>query len=126
MGCSWLELLIDFGLATGKTVRRAENLLRDGAGLLRREGALAETIRLFQAETIAQVRDRFTLGTRELFRPCKGRPRVSILGVRTNAACFQAWPAWGNAKHIQVLCLILAQRGIHKGQAKADSRTAPC
>ena len=69
MGCSWLELLIDFELTNRVAVRRAELLLRDEASLLRREGALSETIRLFQAETLSQVRDVFTLDVRNICAP---------------------------------------------------------
>ena len=114
MGCSLLELLIDFELTTGKTVRRAENLLTDGAALLRREGSLTDTVQLFQAEALAQVRDRLTQDARAFFKPCKGRVSLASLGTRTSTTCFQAWPVQGRGRHADVPSVILAQRGVDK------------
>ena len=118
MGCSWLELLIDFELSTLATVRAASLLLQDGASLLRREGSIGSTIKLFQAEVLQQLRDRFTADVRQLFAPCRGRSRLSCLGIRTSVACFQAWPSWDDARHREILCRILAQRGIDLARAR--------
>ena len=51
--------------------------------------------------------------------PCKGRARLASLGIRTSTACFQAWPRWDNARHIEVLCSVLDQRGIDAHRARA-------
>jgi hypothetical protein len=50
---------------------------------------LSETIRLFQAETLSQVRGVSTLDVRNLFPPCKGRARLASLGIKSSAACFK-------------------------------------
>ena len=118
MGCSWLELLIDFELSTNATVRAASLLLQDGASLLRREDSIGSTIKLFQAEVLLQLRDLFTADVRQLFAPCKGRHRLSCLGIRTSVACFQAWPRWDDARHREIQCRILAQRGIDLMRAR--------
>ena len=126
MGCSLLELLIDFELTTGKTVRRAENLLTDGAALLRREGSLTDTVQLFQAEALAQVRDRLTQDARAFFKPCKGRVSLASLGTRTSTTCFQAWPVQGRGRHADVPSVILAQRGVDKEKARNGLPKALC
>ena len=118
MGCSWLELLIDFELSTLATVRAASLLQQDGASLLRREDSIGSTIKLFQAEVLQQLRDRFTADVRQLFAPCRGRSRLSCLGIRTSVACFQAWPSWDDARHREILCRILAQRGTDLARAR--------
>ena len=118
MGCSWLELLIDFELSSLATVRAASLLLQDGASLLRREDSIGSTIKLFQAEVLQQLRDRFTADVRQLFAPCRGRSRLACMGIRTSVACFQAWPSWDDARHREVLCRILAQRGIDLARAR--------
>ena len=97
MGCSWLELLIDFELSTHATVRTATLLQSDAASLLRKENTIGDTVQLFQAEVLQQARGRFTADVRQLFAPCGGRPRLSCMGIRTSMACVQAWPSWDDA-----------------------------
>ena len=118
-GCSWFELLIDFEVVTKATVRNSELLQRDDAALLRRESSIGEAIKLFQAETLKQVQCRFTADVSHMFAPCKGRARLSCLGIKTCTPCFQAWPNWDSARHIEVIAIVLAQRGADLARARA-------
>ncbi|WP_353239581.1 hypothetical protein, partial [Limnohabitans sp.] len=117
--CSWLELLIDFEISTGATVREAGLLLKDSASLLRRESSIRETVTLFREEVLGQIRRCLTADVRNLFAPCRGRARFATLGVRTCTACFRAWPAWDRGRHVEVLCRVLEQRGIAIQRARA-------